>query len=88
MNLKERQATKTTFARDGSVLFRNGMKPFYWLVFGLTSFLTNRMALFRFGTIQNRHVRTCSKVGSTYIHGLLKLAISMKKYRHHLHDID
>ena len=25
------------FTRDGSVLFRNEMKPFYWLVFGLVT---------------------------------------------------
>ena len=48
--------SQTTFARDGSVLFRNEMKPFYWSIFWLTSFLTNRMASFRFGTIWNRNV--------------------------------
>ena len=45
------------FVRDGSVLFRKEVKTFYWLEMTLARKLTNRMALFHFGTVWNRHVR-------------------------------
>ena len=41
---------------DGSVLFQNELKPFYWLEITLVRKLTNRMASFHFRTIRNRHV--------------------------------
>ena len=47
---------KTTLARDGSVLFRNKMKPIYWSILGLMLFLTNRMASFCFETVRKRRV--------------------------------
>ena len=42
--------------RCASVLFRNKMKPFYWLIVAVTSILTNTTASFRFGTERNRNV--------------------------------
>ena len=52
---------KTMFARGGSALFRNEIKPFYWLDMTLVRKSTNRMASFHFGRIRNRHGRTQSK---------------------------
>ena len=48
------------FTRNGSVLFRNEMKPFYWLEMKSIRKLTNRMVSFNFWTIWNRHMRIFS----------------------------
>ena len=48
------------FTRYISILFRNEMKVIYWLETTLVRKLTNRMAPFHFGTIQNRKVWTWS----------------------------
>ena len=45
---------ETMFTCDGSVLFRNEMKLFYWLEMMVVRKLTNRI---RFAIIRNRHVR-------------------------------
>ena len=52
--------TEIMFRRYGSVLFRNKMKPFYWLIVAVTSILTNRTASFHFvseqkGTVMYEH---------------------------------
>ena len=39
------------FTRDGSVLFRNEMKPFYWLEMTLVQKLTNESASFHLNEI-------------------------------------
>ena len=63
---------ETMFRRYGSVLFllfRNKMKPFYWLIVAVTSILTNRTTSFRFGTEWNRNVM-CE-------HGLILLKLHL-----------
>ena len=41
---KNTSVSETTFAHDGSILFRNEVKPFYWLEMTLVRKLINRMA--------------------------------------------
>ena len=49
--------TLTMFRRYGSVLFRNKIKPFYWLIVMVTTILTNRSASFRIQETEgNRNV--------------------------------
>ena len=45
------------FTRDDSILLRNEKTQFYWSIFKLTSFLTNRMASFCFETINTEPSR-------------------------------
>ena len=55
---------KTTFTRYGSVSLLNEAILFYWPIFGLTSFVTNRMALFH-GLMFGKYLKSI-KVNRVY----------------------
>ena len=75
ISLLSRKRSKTTFARGGSVLFWNEMKPFYWSIFWLTSFLTNS-SFISFGN--NTDVRTWPKTKLTKLFYWLQTTYASK----------